>query len=100
MNLYGRKSITIFSISLEVLTLLIILNSLEQPIYAASAHTSGYSHGCSDAQISNPADRYINQPQKGPSFHTSTFMNGYNDWYNSCSGSSRHTGTSSSNPGA
>jgi hypothetical protein len=34
-----------------------------------------------DAKISNPDDRYINQPEKGPSFHTNEFMRGYNDGY-------------------
>ena len=24
------------------------------------------NHGCDDAKISNPSDRYINQPKKGP----------------------------------
>ena len=26
--------------------------------------------GCNDAKIADPSDRYINQPGKGPSFHT------------------------------
>lgn len=34
------------------------------------AYDSGYDHGCDDAGISNLGDRYINQPEKGPSFHT------------------------------
>lgn len=46
---------------------------------------SGYDHGCDDAGIPNPGDRYINQPEKGPAFHTSEFMNGYNSGFNSCS---------------
>ena len=29
---------------------------------------------------------YINQPGKGPSFHTKEFVNGYNDGYLACSG--------------
>ena len=45
---------------------------------------SGYSHGCSDAKLSDPDKRYINQPGMGPSYHTSQFMNGYNDGYNDC----------------
>ena len=48
----------------------------------ASAPTSGYSCGCSDAQISN-SDRYINQPQKGPSYHSKAY-----EGFNSCSGNS------------
>ena len=30
---------------------------------------AGYDHGCSDAKVTFSA-RYINQPGKGPSFHT------------------------------
>lgn len=52
-----------------------------------SPYESGYDHGCDDAGISDPSNRYINQPEKGPSFHTSEFMSGYNDGVNSCSSS-------------
>ena len=51
-----------------------------------SPYESGYDHGCDDADISDPDDRYINQPEKGPSFHTNEFMRGYNDGYDECSG--------------
>ena len=58
----------------------------------------------SDAQISDSSERYINQPEKGPSFHTNEFMNSYHEGFNAClgserdnSGSSRHS--TSSNPG-
>jgi hypothetical protein len=51
-----------------------------------SPYNSGYDHGCDDADISDPSDRYINQPEKGPSFHTDEFMDGYHAGYNSCSG--------------
>jgi hypothetical protein len=47
-------------------------------------YRSGYNHGCSDAKISDSLKRYINQPGKGPSFHTSEFMRGYNDGFESC----------------
>ena len=50
-----------------------------------SPFESGYSHGCSDAGISDFSDRYINQPGKGPSFHTEEFMRGYDTGYNACS---------------
>src|SRR5918999_3103503 len=50
-----------------------------------SPYESGYDHGCDDADISDPDDRYINQPEKGPSFHTNEFMRGYNDGYDECS---------------
>ncbi|MGA9845405.1 MAG: hypothetical protein WBQ25_24170 [Nitrososphaeraceae archaeon] len=59
----------IIGISLLVLTLLIMMNLIGQLIiYAASTPTSGYIHGCSDAQIFDHAYRYINQPGMGPKF--------------------------------
>ncbi|MGD9533971.1 MAG: PKD domain-containing protein [Candidatus Nitrosocosmicus sp.] len=48
-------------------------------------YNSGYNHGCSDAKISDPEERYINQPGKGPNNHTDEFMDGYNDGFDSCS---------------
>lgn len=45
----------------------------------------GYDHGCNDASISDFSNRYINQPEKGPSFHTDEFMLGYDAGYNACS---------------
>jgi hypothetical protein len=51
-------------------------------VSGSSPYNSGYDHGCDDAKISDPSDRYINQPEKGPSFHTDEFMNGYRDGYN------------------
>jgi hypothetical protein len=50
-----------------------------------SPYRSGYDHGCDDASISDPSERYINLPEKGPSFHTGEFMNGYYDGFNACS---------------
>lgn len=47
-------------------------------------YDSGYDHGCNDAGILDPSDRYINQPDKGPSFHTDAFMQGYYDGFDSC----------------
>jgi hypothetical protein len=54
-------------------------------VFAAKPYDSGFMHGCSDAKISDPADRYINQPKQGPSFHTSKFMEGYNGAFDDCS---------------
>jgi hypothetical protein len=48
-------------------------------------YRSGYNHGCDDASISDPSERYINQPGKGPSFHTEEFMNGYYNGFDACS---------------
>jgi hypothetical protein len=56
-------------------------------------YRSGYNHGCSDAKISDSSQRYINQPGKGPNYHTTEFMRGYNDGFESCF---RDNGSSSS----
>ncbi len=68
----------------------ILLISVPGSAFASSnsPYDSGYDHGCDDAGISDSSDRYINQPEKGPSFHTSEFMNGYNAGVSSCSSSS------------
>ena len=58
-------------------------------IYAFSnAYYSGFDYGCADAGISDPDDRYINQPGKGPAFHTISFMNGYKEGFYFCTGNS------------
>jgi hypothetical protein len=63
------------------------LVSVTNPIaYASSdAYDSGYDHGCDDAGISDPSDRYYNQPERGPAFHTEAFNSGYEDGFNACS---------------
>jgi tetratricopeptide (TPR) repeat protein len=53
---------------------------------AESAPTSGYNRGCIDAQIPNPSERYINQSNNGPSFHSDAFMQAYNEGFDACSG--------------
>jgi hypothetical protein len=63
-------------------------------------YQAGYNHGCDDAKISNVDDRYINQPDKGPSNHTPEFMSGYNAGFSACSnGSSPSSGGNSDNSG-
>lgn len=57
-------------------------------------YKSGYNHGCSDAKISDSSKRYINQPGKGPSYHTSEFMRGYNDGVKSCQAANNDPSTS------
>jgi len=57
---------------------------------SSDPYDSGYGHGCNDAGISDPSDKYINQPEKGPSFHTGTFMQGYYDGYDACSHSTEN----------
>jgi len=59
-------------------------------------YKSGYSHGCSDSKISEPSERYINQPGKGPGYHTNEFMRGYNDGFESCSGENNPSSPSTS----
>ncbi len=49
------------------------------------SYKSGYSHGCSDAKITNPDNRYINQPGRGANYHTLEFMRGFNDGFEKCS---------------
>jgi hypothetical protein len=65
---------------------------------STSPYQSGYDHGCSDARISDPSDRYINEPGKGPSFHTNEFMRGYNAGYDACSGGGGSSGDGSKSP--
>jgi hypothetical protein len=81
---YGKFPYRIvFILSVIAISTLIVLI----PLARASKddpYQSGYDHGCEDAGISDP-ERYINQPGKGPSFHTSSFMRGYNDGLDACS---------------
>jgi hypothetical protein len=62
-----------------------ILIQLGQYAYAISGFDSGFNHGCSDAKLSDPSERYINQSEKGPNFHSDAFMRGYKSGFNSCS---------------
>lgn len=45
---------------------IIALIPVKQTVIAASASSSGHSHGRDDAKISDPSSRYINQAGKGP----------------------------------
>ncbi len=53
----------------------------------ADPYDSGYYHGCDDAGISDSSEKYINQDEKGPSYHTDEFMDGYYAGVNACSSS-------------
>jgi hypothetical protein len=77
----------------------IIIVTGNNKVSGSSAYDRGYDHGCDDAKISDPSDRYINQPEKGPSFHTDEFMNGYNDGYNLCSSGGSNADSNDSNNG-
>jgi hypothetical protein len=85
-----------FGLYFSLLSLLLLLPvaTQVQPAYGGgkSPYQSGYDHGCSDARISSPSDRYINQPGKGPGFHTPEFMSGYRAGFGSCSGGGSNGG--------
>lgn len=66
-------------------------------IHAISAYDSGFDHGCNDAKISNSDNRYINQPEKGPSFHSKEFMNGYDDGFDACLSNGRENNNNNNN---
>ena len=70
----------------SIFTILLISIPVSASASSKSPYESGYDHGCDDARISDSSDRYINQPEKGPSFHTSEFMDGYNSGVSACSG--------------
>ena len=82
-NIYKAPLMVAFIIF--TLTILSPLSSIQ--VYAPSPYDSGYDHGCDDAEISNPSDRYTNQPEKGPGFHTDEFNNGYDAGFRECSSS-------------
>jgi hypothetical protein len=74
----------------------LLATTICSPGYASSdAYNSGYDHGCDDAGIYEPEDRYINQPGKGPSFHTDRFMDGYDNGFDTCSGKNDNSSSSS-----
>jgi hypothetical protein len=39
----------------------------------SSPYDSGYDHGCDDAGL-RESEKYINQDEKGPAFHTQEFL--------------------------
>lgn len=94
-NIQCYLGISLFAALLLISTLWRQIESVDAS--GKSPYDSGYDHGCDDADISNPDDRYINQPEKGPSFHTDEFMDGYNSGFNACSGGS--TGDDDDNSG-
>jgi hypothetical protein len=89
LNFY-RKSCqkNYYFVTLGIFTILLISIPGFALASSNSSYDSGYDHGCDDARISDPSDRYINQPEKGPAYHTDEFMDGYYAGFDSCSGSS------------
>ena len=77
----NNKRIRKSTLNVILLVIIITISILAFPLSTtkayAQSYSSGYDHGCNDAKITNPDDRYINQPGKGPSYHTGSFMNGY-----------------------
>ena len=74
---------------LTILAVLVIVSAASLGIIQSAMATkgtpwqAGYDHGCSDAQLPFSA-RYINQPDKGPQFHTQEFMSGYRAGFSAC----------------
>jgi hypothetical protein len=93
VTIMGNSRNSLFYKRFYYISFLIIFSFLLPSMMVTSAsmtnassdpYDSGYDHGCNDAGISDPSDRYINQPEKGPSFHTDIFMQGYYDGYDEC----------------
>jgi hypothetical protein len=111
MRCKNRKSVRrtrprFFTFTLSMLVFLLLSVSFSarqlQTVQASSnsPYDSGFDHGCDDADISDPDDRYINQPGKGPSFHTDEFMSGYDDGYDDCSISSSNSNSANEDEGS
>src|SRR5918996_1408013 len=84
---HSKRLVVILMIAAIAGTLLSQQSNDTLQVYASesSPYDSGYDHGCDDAGRSE-SDKYINQPERGPSFHTNEFMNGYYAGLNACSG--------------
>src|SRR5687768_9120578 len=76
---------TIFVLLVMIAISISIVPSSSVGSATTEVYDNGYEHGCDDAGIVNPSDRYINQPGKGPSFHTNEFMDGYYTDFYECS---------------
>ena len=51
-------------------------SSEDKPIQEQKSYDSGYSHGCADAKISDPSQRYINQPGRDQTFILTILIKG------------------------
>jgi len=82
---HDKRLVVIFVILTVISSLISQQLSGILQVYAteSSPYQSGYDHGCDDAGRSE-SNKYINQPEKGPSFHTHEFMNGYYAGLNAC----------------
>jgi hypothetical protein len=87
--IHNIKSNIIVLSSILLASVILTVTSIFSVYASSDAYDSGYDHGCDDARISDPDDRYINQPDTGPSSHTGRFMDGYNYGFDVCSGDNR-----------
>lgn len=89
------RNTTYAVIATSAILLLVLSIPIVRPV-STSPRSAGYDHGCSDAQISDPSERYINQKEKGPSFHSDVFMQKYHEGFEACSGNSNNNDNSGS----
>src|SRR5688572_19402047 len=67
---YNKKSNNVALNSILIATMILTITSSFSVYASSDAYNSGYNHGCDDAGISDPDERYYYQPERGPSFHT------------------------------
>lgn len=84
LNTVASKHKAPITVAFVVCTLTLLISLSSAQVFASSPYASGFDHGCDDADISNPSDRYISQDEKGPSYHTSEFMEGYYEGFDAC----------------
>lgn len=80
---------TIFSVIALVAIMMTMIATTPTSAFAKNeggpkAYDSGFNHGCSDAHIYVASDRYINQDEKGPAYHSQDFMDGYYAGFKEC----------------
>jgi hypothetical protein len=64
---------------------MLLSNNLAMALSNDARYNSGYDHGCSDGK---QGGHYYLSGNRGAAYHTSIFMQGYNDGYAACSSSS------------
>lgn len=70
-----------------------ILQNTNGSTVESSSTEPGYDFGCDDAGITNPSERYLEQPGNGPEFQTEEFMTQYYNGFYSCGGGTSYGGT-------
>lgn len=94
----NKRSCVIKCAAVFLLLIASVVTSGSAAYASSDAYDSGYDHGCDDTKL-DPSERYINEPGKGPEFHTGTFMDGYNAGFNACSGGGSDGSPRDSNDG-